>query len=501
MKKLVLFSVGILAFALVNAHAQNIIADATYDDWTNWNGTGGSGGWFGYTVQGVNTFNYGGITVNGINNPTAPGVTTDGAGALQASPITNGWGVAFTGNGPTTAVLTALDGPTAASGTLVAQSGTIYVYYTQPDHSISGSNFQLGIFANYSGGWGPWNPSTVIDLGPVSTPSGTQEMMEAVIPYTISPCTLGYFQWGLFQNTDYQGTNNWYVASIQIAPLPTSIIPPPVYPLFTTYDDFTPFTASSGDLVQPDNTWDTDGDTTNGLGNLTAPGAIGTAGSLLVYWSSLETSWGTVAIGPNEAANAAFMQVIDPGCNTNSQTTVAAYGNIYVDFSQPDNSGGGNYFQLGVNLSYPANGYYQNFFSSGATDLHLKDDSGYEVYRATIPYTINAGSYAGDFTPGIAVNSNYQPTNGFHVDNITVSAAQAPLITGISLNGSQLVIQGTNGLTGYTFNLLSSTNLLLPLSQWTIVSPGNAFNGPTFSITNTINPASPQMFYIIQTEP
>ena len=488
------------AFALLSARAQNIIITGTYDDWTNWNG-GGTGG---YTVEGVNTFDYGNITTNGIGNPTDAGGTSL-AGALQVSAVTNGWGPAIEGPGATEALLTDMDGPSGGwtSGSLVAQTGTLFVYYTKPDYTNSGTHWDFNVFHNYDGGWGFWSPSSTIDLGPVSTPSGTEEMYEAVVPYTIIACSLSYFHLGYFNNTDYKGAKPWYIASIQVLPLPATIIPAPITPLFTTYNDFGPFTSAGGDLVQADNAWSFDNDTTNGFGNTNAPGAIGTSGSLLLYWSSLETGYGQIANGPDEEYNAAFLQVIDPGCNPATQTSVSAYGNIYMDFSMPDNSGGGTYFQLGVDLAYSADGYYKFFSSSGTTDLHVKDNNGYEVYKATIPYTINAGNLYG-FRLNIMANSDYQPTNGFHIDNITVSAAQAPLITGVSLNGSSLAIQGTNGLTGYQFtlltttNLLSTTNLALSLSQWTIVSAGNPFNGPTYSITNTINPANARSFYGIK---
>ena len=495
------------ALALSSAHAQYTILDATYDDWTNWNGAG-SGGWFGYTTEGISTFNYGSITTNGIGNPTDAGDISL-AGALQVSPVVSGWGPAIQSPGATEALLQAMDGPSGGwtSGSLVAQSGTLYVYYTQPDHTLGGSYWAFNVFYNYSGGWGFWSPSSTIDLGPVSTPSGTEEMYEAVVPYTLNACSLGYFNLGYFNNTDYQGVNPWYIASIQVAPLPTTVIPAPITPLFTTYDDFGPFTSAGGDLVQADNAWSFDNDTTNGFGNTNAPGAIGTSGSLLIYWSSYETGYGQIANAPDEEYNAAFLQAIDPGCDPATQTSVSAYGNIYVDFSMPDTNGasvgdttGNTYFQLGVDLSYSADGYYKYFFSSGATDLHVKDNNGDEVYQATIPYTINAGNFYGFFFD-ILANSDYKPANGFHVGNITVSAAPAPLITGVSLNGSSVAIQGTNGLTGYQFTLLSTTNLALPLSQWTIASAGNPFNGPSFSITNTVNPASPQTFYSIQTVP
>jgi hypothetical protein len=326
------------------------------------------------------------------------------------------------------------------------------------------------------------------------------EMYQAVIPYNLITVSnnLSYMQLAIVENTDYQGVNPWYVDNVSVVPLVTPPPPPTKTPLFTTFNDFNEWSSAGGDLVQADNAWSVSNDTTNGFGNTNAPGATGTAGSLLLYWSSVETGYGNIANGPDEEYNAAFLQAIDPGCNPATETSVAAYGNIYIDYSLPDNSGGGNYFQLGVNLSYNADGYYGNFLSSVATDLGYQDDNGYEVYQATIPYTINAGNFFG-FFPSISVNSNFQPTNGFHIDNITVSAAQAPQITSVTFNGTSLQIQGTNGLSGGLFTLLSSTNLTLPIANWTAVGVGT-FYGQTFSITNAINRASPHGFYSIKVQ-
>jgi len=496
MKRIALLAVGILAFTSLNVHAQNVIIYGTYDDWTN--NLSGNGG---YTAAATSAFSYGGITVNGVGNPTAPGVTSpDGAGALQVSPVIawSPWnGAIINAPNPTLAVLQALDGQLATSSSLVNQSGTMYVYYTRPDDDIAGSYWNgLAIFHNYDGSWGYWFPSSEVDLGPVSTPSGTEELYEAIIPYAINATTLTYFSWGFDESSDYQGSNPWYIASVQAFPIPQTIIPAPVQSLFTTSNDFAAFTSAGGDLVLATNDWfvTTNTDNLNGLGNPNSPGASGTPGSLLLYWSSLESGWGDIADAPAEFGNTAFMQAIDPGQNGTNLT--AAYGNIYMDFSQPDNSGGGNYFQLGVILNYY--GTYGTFFPSSTTDLGYQDNSGYEVYQAMIPYNINAVTAQPNnnyFGFSIAVNSNYQPTNGFHIDDISVSSAQAPLITSTSLSGTSLVIQGTNGLTGYSFNLNSATNLAQ--AQWTPVVRGVPFNGPNWSVTNAISGS--QAFYRIET--
>ena len=110
MKKLVLFSVGMLAFALLSVNATNTILYSTDDDWTSWDSVQG------LTFQDTTAFDYDGVTVNGIGNSSNPGGAGTG-GALEVSPIVPcNWGQAgpaFGLTGPTTAVLVAMDGPGA----------------------------------------------------------------------------------------------------------------------------------------------------------------------------------------------------------------------------------------------------------------------------------------------------------------------------------------------------------------------------------------------------
>lgn len=62
-------------------------------------------------------------------------------------------------------------------------------------------------------------------------------------------------------------------------------------------------------------------------------------------------------------------------------------------------------------------------------------------------------------------------------------------------DGTNVVIVGTGGPPGGTYHLMSSTNIALPISQWTsIVS--NLFDGSgTFRYTNAINAAVPALFF------
>ena len=97
------------------------------------------------------------------------------------------------------------------------------------------------------------------------------------------------------------------------------------------------------------------------------------------------------------------------------------------------------------------------------------------------------------------VNANNQSAqiNLFQVRDITSAAPAQPEITGISLAGPNLIINGTNGTSGVQFTVLTTTNLTLPLSQWTPIAT-NTFSGSGFSVTNAADVGSSQQFYTIK---
>jgi hypothetical protein len=78
----------------------------------------------------------------------------------------------------------------------------------------------------------------------------------------------------------------------------------------------------------------------------------------------------------------------------------------------------------------------------------------------------------------------------------------APLIASLNLAGTNLVINAANGVAGGTYTVLMSTNVALPLGQWTPVATNVLTGSGNFTITatNAVSPGASQQFYILQTQ-
>jgi len=81
---------------------------------------------------------------------------------------------------------------------------------------------------------------------------------------------------------------------------------------------------------------------------------------------------------------------------------------------------------------------------------------------------------------------------------VVSSPTPPPKFESMAVSGNNFIFNGTNGVPDWPYYVLASTNISLPLSNWTIIS-ANAFdaNG-NFSFTNAPNPAVPQTFYLLQ---
>jgi hypothetical protein len=112
----------------------------------------------------------------------------------------------------------------------------------------------------------------------------------------------------------------------------------------------------------------------------------------------------------------------------------------------------------------------------------------------------NAANYSGSFasvilpplTGNLLWNTNTLNSSG----TISVVTLTSPVISGIQIAGTSLVINGSGGVNNWPFYVLSSTNLAT--GQWTPVTTNQFDAAGNFILTNAINPNSAQTFYKLQ---
>jgi hypothetical protein len=75
-----------------------------------------------------------------------------------------------------------------------------------------------------------------------------------------------------------------------------------------------------------------------------------------------------------------------------------------------------------------------------------------------------------------------------------------PVITNIVVSGSNVILKGNNGLANAVYNILSSTNVATPLTNWTVTATHVFDINGNFNATNAITPGTPNTFYRLQAQ-
>ncbi|HEY2084199.1 MAG TPA: hypothetical protein VGI88_15555, partial [Verrucomicrobiae bacterium] len=116
-------------------------------------------------------------------------------------------------------------------------------------------------------------------------------------------------------------------------------------------------------------------------------------------------------------------------------------------------------------------------------------------YTGTDPYTsLNLAALPAGYAGTLVDNSGVV---ALHVTTAP-PPAQPPHITYVTVSGTTLTLNATNGAVGGRVVLLGTTNLTQALSQWTPILTNNFdSNGNLNLSTNVINPAVPQQFFIL----
>jgi len=134
--------------------------------------------------------------------------------------------------------------------------------------------------------------------------------------------------------------------------------------------------------------------------------------------------------------------------------------------------------------------------NSGAAAFTAGDS--FKLFSAT-------GGYAGAFSSfslpalnsGLTWNTDRLVVDG----SLTVVSTSPPATTGVNYSGGNLVWRGTGGTPNWNYYILSSTNLALPVAQWTVTATNQFDAGGNFNCTNAVTGANgSQQFYILEVQ-
>jgi autotransporter-associated beta strand protein len=249
------------------------------------------------------------------------------------------------------------------------------------------------------------------------------------------------------------------------------------------------------------------GITTIGNGTLTLSTGSSIAGTTRVGIGAGAT-FDVSALGGYTFTGAGPVQTL-AGTSTSGAGNVAVGGNTVTL-----NSGAGTLFQangssstigkisVAGNVTLNNNTVTINVTGSplGGGTNRLLDCTGTLTGSANItPVFTGLGLASGSATVVTTTGSNG------HVDLVVNSAlipTQSAGITGFSLAGNNVVLNGTNGQSGGTYYLLTSTNIADPIGIWTaaatnIITTNGVGGAFTFTGTNVVNPNDAQQYYIL----
>lgn len=214
---------------------------------------------------------------------------------------------------------------------------------------------------------------------------------------------------------------------------------------------------------------------------------------------------------------------------------VAVGGTLYGTTSKGGTAGHGTVFSIGTNgsgyqvlRSFLTNGVdgslpWASLVSSGNTLYGTAplgggptnsgvafsinaDGTGYTVLRqfpsSADPTRLDGSQPTGDLIISKNILYGTTATGGANGHGTVFSLAFVPTISSFAPTGNNAVLQVTNAVGGENLVVLASSDLTLPLNQWTPVATNVATTGGSLAITatNGIDPTLPQQFFLLQVQ-
>ena len=204
---------------------------------------------------------------------------------------------------------------------------------------------------------------------------------------------------------------------------------------------------------------------------------------------------GNLVVSPGAAISPAGTNIV-LGMTEGSNPTgvIADDGNITLQGTaivKLDGSGTNDQIEAGANLIY------------GGT-LNLVNISGSLLTAGNSFQIFGAAVYSGSFahitpaTPGSGLAWDTTHLNSGRINVIVSSGGTGPVIGSTTVADGNLILSGTDGTANGAYYVLTTTNLLTPVANWTPIATNIYDSNGNFDFTNAVLAGTPQRFYRIQ---
>lgn len=124
--------------------------------------------------------------------------------------------------------------------------------------------------------------------------------------------------------------------------------------------------------------------------------------------------------------------------------------------------------------------------------------NGYLPTNGTGFNVLSYGAFTGNFASlGLPSAVSWQPTYG-STNFILVVGSPKPRFGTYNVAGTNLIFNGIGGSPGSNYIILVSTNLTLPLPNWSVLTTNTFDGGGQFHYTNHVSPAKSRQFFIFK---
>jgi len=171
-------------------------------------------------------------------------------------------------------------------------------------------------------------------------------------------------------------------------------------------------------------------------------------------------------------------------------------------------SGSGVPLNTWTHVALTINGDLTTFYFNGQVAGTADQDRGNALDNTATQVSVGREQYSGSMPAGRwffngqldDVRIYERVLSQMEIQGVMVGSPPAtfPRIVTATLSDGSLIFRGTNGVPGATYHVLSSTDVGVPLANWTRIATNSFGLNGEFSCTNNIDALVPQSFYLLQ---